>query len=148
MHLVSYAFGATLALLLALSPTVGAAQAPAAATPPANGATAAAARGVRCPADYETIFDAPTRTLRCRRDVVSWVVTSCPEKDFGTYVAKAGSDSCGPTQIPGVGTPPGAAGSRPVACAAAGYTVVTDRTGMRDRCERVDRSFALPAPAA
>jgi len=108
--------------------------------------SATGSRGVHCPPDFETLFDPATKVLRCRREVVAWVVTSCLEKDFAKYVAKPGADNCGPTEIPGVGTPPGATGSRPVACAAAGYTVVVDRTGPRDRCERVDRSFALPRP--
>ena len=106
----------------------------------------AAAKGVQCPADHESAFDAAGKVLRCRRDVVSWVVTSCQDKDFATYAAKPGPDACGRTEIPGVGTPPGATGSRPVSCAAPGYTVVVDRTGPRDRCERIERSFALPRP--
>lgn len=104
----------------------------------------AAAKGVQCPAGHESAFDATTKVLRCRHDVVSWVVTSCPDKDFATYAAKPGVDTCGRTEIPGVGTPPGATGSRAVSCAAPGYTVVVDRTGPRDRCERIERSFALP----
>ena len=108
--------------------------------------TTTASRGVHCPADFETVFDPATKVLKCRREVVAWVVTSCLEKDFAKYVAKTGADSCAPTEIPGVGTPPGASGSRPVGCAAPGYTVVVDRTGPRDRCERVERSFALPRP--
>ena len=106
--------------------------------------SAAAAKGVHCPREFEAVFNDDTKVLTCRREVVAWVVTSCPEKDFAKYVAKAGPDSCGPTEIPGVGTPPGATGSRPVGCAASGYAVVVDRTGPRDRCERVERSFALP----
>jgi hypothetical protein len=108
--------------------------------------SATAAKGVHCPREFETVFDPATKVLTCRREVVSWVVTSCPEKDFAKYVAKVGPDSCGPTEIPGVGTPPGATRSRPVGCAAPGYSVVVDRTGPRDRCERVERSFALPRP--
>lgn len=110
---------------------------------PADGA---AAKGVHCPADFETVFDPASKVLRCRREVVAWVVTGCPEKDFATYAAKPGPDSCGRTEIPGVGAPPGAATSKPVACAAPGYAVVVDRTGPRDRCERTERSFALPRP--
>ena len=106
----------------------------------------AAAKGVQCPADHESAFDAAGKVLRCRRDVVSWVVTSCQDKDFATYAAKPGPDACGRTEIPGVGTPPGATGSRPVSCAAPGYTAVVDRTGPRDRCERIERSFAIPRP--
>lgn len=110
--------------------------------------SAAAAKGVHCPREFEAVFNPDTKVLTCRREVVAWVVTSCPEKDFAKYVAKAGPDSCGPTEIPGVGTPPGATGSRPVGCAAPGYAVVVDRTGPRDRCERVERSFVFPRPVA
>ena len=105
-----------------------------------------AAKGVHCPADFEAVFDSASRVLRCRREVVAWVVTGCPEKDFAAYSVKPGPDSCGRTEIPGVGTPPSATVSKPVACAAPGYTVVVDRTGPRDRCERTERSFALPRP--
>ena len=94
------------------------------------------------------MFDASTKVLRCRRDVASWVVTSCPDREFATYLARPGADGCGPTEIPGVGVPPGAPGPRPVACASPGYTVVTDRTGPRDRCERTDRVFTLPRPVS
>ena len=107
---------------------------------------AVAAKGVHCPADFEAVFEPASKVLRCRRDVVAWVVTSCPEKDFATYSAKPGPDSCGRTEIPGVGTPPGSTSTKPVACAARGYSVVVDRTGPRDRCERTERSFALPRP--
>ena len=129
------------------APAQGPARAPAPSAP-ATPASDAAARGVRCPQDFETVFDASTKVLRCRRDVVSWVVTSCPERGFATYLAKPGADGCGPTEIPGVGVPPGSSGSRPVACASQGYTVVADRTGPRDRCERTDRVFALPRPVS
>jgi hypothetical protein len=105
-----------------------------------------AAKGFQCPVDFETIFDPGAKILRCRREVVAWVVTVCPDKNFAAYSVKTGPDGCGPTEIPGVGTPPGASGSRPVACAAAGYAVVADRTGSRDRCERTERSFAFPRP--
>jgi hypothetical protein len=111
-----------------------------------SGPDGVAAKGVHCPADFEAVFDSASKVLRCQRDVVAWVVTGCPEKDFATYSAKPGPDSCGRTEIPGVGTPPGATASRPVACAARGYAVVVDRTGPRDRCERTERSFALPRP--
>lgn len=132
-----------LILGLALTPVAASGQA-APAGPLSEGA---AAGGVRCPAEYEALFDASSKVLRCRRDVVSWVVTSCGERSFSTYVAKAGADSCAPTEIPGVGSPPGATGSRPVVCVSAGYSVVVDRTGLRDRCERVERLFAFPRPA-
>jgi hypothetical protein len=105
-----------------------------------------AAKGVHCPVDFEAVFDAASKVLRCRREVVTWVVTGCPDKDFATYSAKPGADSCGRTEIPGVGAPPGSTASKPVTCAAPGYTVVVDRTGPRDRCERTERSFALPRP--
>jgi hypothetical protein len=111
-------------------------------------AESAAAKGVRCPATYEALYDAAAKILRCRRDTVSWVVTSCAHKEFSTYQAKAGADSCRPTEIPGVGTPPGATGSRPVVCASSGYALVQDRTGPRDRCERVERTYALPGPVS
>src|SRR5687767_15942913 len=52
----------------------------------------AAARGVHCPADFNAVFDPATKVLRCRRDVVSWVVTGCPDKDFATYSARTGPD--------------------------------------------------------
>ena len=106
-----------------------------------------AAKGVRCPDGFESVFDATEKILRCRREIVRWVVTGCADKSFGTYVVKEGPDACAPTEIPGVGTPPGARGSRPVACAANGYQMMTDRTGQRDRCERTDTQFALPLPA-
>lgn len=113
----------------------------------AQSGSAAAARGVRCPPDFDPLFDSATHVLRCRRDVVSWVVTICLEKQFGSYVAKPGADTCFPTEIPGVGSPPGSRGTRSVACATSGYTVVADRTGPRDRCERVERLWAFPVPA-
>jgi len=105
-------------------------------------------RGVRCPAEFTAMWDQAAKILRCRRDVVSWVVTACPDKAFATYLVKSGEDSCGPTEIPGVGTPPGAKGVKGVACVAPGYELMTDRTGDRDRCEKVERIFALPLPAS
>ena len=105
------------------------------------------ARGVRCPSEFTAIWDNDAKVLRCRRDVVSWVVTTCAEKTFASYLVKTGADACGPTQIPGVGTPPGMRGVRPVTCAAAGYELMNDRTGERDRCEKTERIFALPLPA-
>lgn len=111
---------------------------------PSASERATAAKGVQCPAGFETLFDAVAKVLRCRREVVTWVVTGCPEKGFAAYVAKPGADSCQPTEIPGVGAPPGSTGSRAVACASPGYTVVVDRTGPRDRCERIERVFSLP----
>ena len=105
------------------------------------------AKGVRCPADFNAMWDATAKVLRCRREVVSWVVTACADKTFSTYLVKPGADACGPTEIPGVGTPPGVRGSKPVSCAAAGFQLMNDRTGERDRCEKTERIFALPLPA-
>ena len=137
------------ALVVAIDLTVASvalsAQAPSQSPQPPK-ADGVAAKGVHCPADFEAVFDAASKTLRCRHEVVTWVVTGCPEKDFATYSARPGPDNCGRTEIPGVGRPPGATDSKPVACAAPGYTVVVDRTGPRDRCERTERSFALPRP--
>lgn len=133
--------------ILILGLTVAPVAASGQAAPAGAQSESAAARGVRCPAEYEALFDASSKVLRCRRDLVSWVVTSCGERSFSTYVAKSGPDSCAPTEIPGVGSPPGATGSRPVVCVSAGYSVVIDRTGPRDRCERVERLFAFPRPA-
>ena len=110
---------------------------------PANNA----ARGVRCPQEFMPEWDATAKTLKCRRDVVSWVVTACGDKEYSTYLVKTGPDVCGPTQIPGVGTAPGVTGTRSVRCAASGYSLMTDRTGERDRCEKTERLFALPLPA-
>lgn len=130
----------TLMLGFAAAAAVTAAQAPGpSGQPPAN--------GVRCPAGFETIYDASAKVMRCRKDFVSWVVTGCTDKSFASYVVKDGRDACAPTEIPGVGTPPGARGTRSVACVAAGYELMTDRTGQRDRCERTERAFALPQPA-
>lgn len=109
-------------------------------------ATRAPSNGVRCPGGFRSIWDEATKVLRCRNDVVSWVVTACPDKAFASYLVKPGADACGPTEIPGVGTPPGIKGSKAVGCAAPGYDLMTDRTGDRDRCERTDRIFALPLP--
>ena len=106
-----------------------------------------ASKGVRCPDGFVTEFDAGEKVLRCRRDIVRWVVTACPEKGFATYAVKPGPDACTPTEIPGVGTPPGSKGTKPVACAAPGYRMMTDRTGERDRCERTETLYALPSPA-
>jgi hypothetical protein len=105
------------------------------------------AKGVRCPPEFQSIYDPGAKVLRCRKELVSWVVTGCSDKAFASYLVKSGSDACGPTEIPGVGTPPGARGSKPVSCAAPGYELMTDRTGERDRCERTERIFALPLPA-
>ena len=145
MPIASFVQRAVLLIPLALFPTVARGQTPATGPTSEN---VAAARGVHCPSDFETLFDAATGVLRCRRDVVSWVVTSCVEREFATYLARPGSDLCGPTEIPGVGTPPGASRSRPVSCVSSGYAVVPDRTGPRDRCERVERVFAYPRPTS
>lgn len=103
-------------------------------------------RGVRCPDSYQAVFDAAEKSLRCRKDIVRWVVTGCANTAFASYIVKSGPDSCGPTEIPGVGTPPGVKGSRPVTCAAPGYELMVDRTGQRDRCERTERLFVFPLP--
>jgi hypothetical protein len=109
--------------------------------------TNTAERGVRCPQEFTPVWDATAKILKCRRDVVSWVVTACGDKEYSTYLVKTGPDVCGPTQIPGVGTAPGVTGTRAVSCAAPGYSLMTDRTGERDRCEKIERLFALPLPA-
>ena len=132
-----------LAVALRVSPAQGPSQGP-----PPSQAEVVAAKGVHCPVDFDAVFDATTKVLRCRRETVAWVVTACPDKDFATYSARPGPDSCGRSEIPGVGTPPGATVTKPVACAAPGYAVVVDRTGPRDRCERTERSFALPRPVS
>ena len=138
----------SLALLIVSGSTTLRSQAsPGASVQAAEARDPAAAKGVQCPADFESLYDPTTKVLRCRRDIVRWVVTSCADKAFATYVARPGADSCNPTEIPGVGAPPGSSGSRPVACASSGYTIVVDRTGARDRCERVDRVFVLPRVA-
>ena len=109
--------------------------------------TQSPAKGVRCPAEFTAMWDGTAKVLRCRREVVSWVVTACADKAFSTYLVKPGADACAPTEIPGVGTPPGVKGSKPVTCAASGYGLMNDRTGERDRCEKTERIFALPLPA-
>jgi hypothetical protein len=135
-----------IAIDLALAPLTSGTQGQGQSSQASSTADVAAARGVQCPTDFEAVFDPAAKVLRCRREVVAWVVTRCPEKDFASYSARQGPDACGPTEIPGVGTPPGATGFKPVACAAPGYAVIVDRTGPRDRCERIERSFALPRP--
>ena len=105
-----------------------------------------ASKGVRCPIGFDAVFDPVSKVLRCRKESVRWVVTSCKDKEFASYLTKPGADACAPTEIPGVGTPPGAKGTRAVDCAAPGYELIVDRTGLRDRCERTDRVFALPQP--
>ena len=106
-----------------------------------------ASSGVRCPDGFTTDFDTTQKILRCRKETVRWVVTACPDKSFATYVVKAGPDVCTPTEIPGVGAPPGSKGSKAVECASSGYRMMTDRTAQRDRCERTEIQFALPLPA-
>ncbi len=102
---------------------------------------------VGCPAGFRAIWNDSARILRCRRDVVSWVVTTCTDKAFANYVVKRDADSCVPTEIPGVGTPPGVRDSISVSCAASCYELMTDCTGERDRCERIEQTFAMPLPA-
>jgi hypothetical protein len=113
---------------------------------PAQGGQGAS-KGVRCPDGFAAEYDAAQKILRCRKDIVRWVVTGCPDKAFASYVVKEGADACAPTEIPGVGTPPGVRGTKPVACAAQGFQMMTDRTGQRDRCEKTETVFALPSPA-
>jgi hypothetical protein len=107
---------------------------------PPNGSASA----VRCPAEYGAVYDSTARAVRCRRATLSWVVTACPDRDFATYVPRPGRDVCEPTPLPGVGAPPGPRLWRPIACASPGYTVVNDRTGVRDRCERVGEEWTDP----
>ena len=67
---------------------------------------------------------------------MTWAVTACADSAFQTYRAVEGPDRCDPTDVPGVGAPPGAARGKAVSCGGSGYVVVADRTGPRDRCER------------
>jgi hypothetical protein len=128
------------ALALALALAAGGARAPADGQPPAAGVPDGIT--ARCPAEYGAAWDSVARGVRCRRVVRSWVVTACPDRDFATYVPRPGRDVCEPTPLPGVGLPPGPRRSRPSACASSGYTIVTDRTGPRDRCERTTVQWA------
>lgn len=100
-----------------------------------------------CPTGYER-NDAPdaTSASRCRRSVVAWAVTSCPDSAFATYRVRPGADACLPTEVAGVGAPPGRVGSRGVRCPSAAYVVVQDRTGARDRCEQVQVQYAPAQP--
>jgi hypothetical protein len=104
------------------------------------------AKGVRCAASFESLYDAGTKVLRCRRVTTSWVVTACEERSFASYIVRSGRDVCGPTQLPGIGAPPGIPTHRSIACAAPGYDIVVDRTGQRDRCERESEQWQLPVP--
>ena len=106
-----------------------------------------ASSGVRCPDGFTAEFDSAAKVLKCRKEIVRWVVTTCPDKSFATYAVKAGADACTPTEIPGVGAPPGSKGSKPVECATSGYKMMTDRTAQRDRCKRTETQYALPLPA-
>ena len=100
-----------------------------------------------CPAGYER-NGAPgaTTATRCRRTVVAWAVTNCPDSTFATYRVRAGADACLPTEVAGVGAPPGREGTRPVRCPSPGYALVQDRTGQRDRCEQVQVQYAPARP--
>jgi hypothetical protein len=118
---------------------------------------AAAQSGARCPEGFHPLFDDALGVLRCRRSEVRWVVTTCADAAYARYEARPGRDTCRPTPVPGAGIPPGAGGSRPVACAGgpttaeASWEVVPDRTGDRDRCERAEHVYTAPlaiAPAA
>ena len=106
-----------------------------------------ASGGVKCPDGFTAEFDNSAKVLKCRKEIVRWVVTACLDKSFATYVVKSGADECTPTEIPGVGAPPGSKGSKPVECASAGYRMMLDRTAQRDRCERTETQYALPLPA-
>jgi len=130
---------AALAVLAARS---AAAQGP---TPAGEPRPAAAASG--CPIGYER-NGAPgaTTATRCRRTVVAWAVTSCPDSAFATYRVRAGADACLPTEVAGVGAPPGRAGTRAVHCPTAAYSLVQDRTGQRDRCEQALVQYAPARP--
>jgi hypothetical protein len=104
---------------------------------------------VRCPDRFTPVRDSTSATLRCRRDEVRWVVTTCADSAYATYRAQPGADACLPTSLPGVGSAPGAHGTRGVVCAGdgAGYLIARDRIGDRDRCEQPRQTFAAPLPA-
>jgi hypothetical protein len=106
--------------------------------------------GARCPERFTPIRDSTSNTLRCRRDEVRWVVTTCADSAYATYRAQPGADVCLPTSLPGVGSAPGVHGTLTVVCAGGvtGYPVVRDRIGDRDRCERAHQTFAAPVRAA
>lgn len=119
-------------------------------TPAGEPRPAAAAAG--CPAGYER-NGAPGATLRqaqgrlaCRRTVIAWAVTSCPDSAFATYRVRAGADACLPTEVAGVGAPPGREGTRGVRCPSPAYALVQDRTGQRDRCEQAQVQYAPARP--
>jgi hypothetical protein len=63
---------------------------------PFSQAAAAAADGVRCPNGYETLFDAGSKTLRCKRSETLFRPAVCDPKfaDFPVYRANKGHDSC------------------------------------------------------
>ncbi len=105
-----------------------------------NGGAGAALAAQAPEASQDTV---PAPSVRCpeaecHRAGVEWVVTTCADSVYASYVARPGADACLPTSLPGVGAMPGARGSRPVVCAGKerGYAVVRDRVGDRDRCER------------
>ncbi|MFL5582752.1 MAG: hypothetical protein ACJ8AO_20500 [Gemmatimonadaceae bacterium] len=105
-----------------------------------------------CPAGYERngAPSAKTAALRqaqgCRRTVVAWAVTSCPDSAFATYRVRGGADACLPTEVAGVGAPPGRGGTRAVHCPLPAYALVHDRTGLRDRCEQAQVQYAPARP--
>jgi len=109
-----------------------------------------AASAARCPDRFTAVRDSTSNTLRCRRNEVRWVVTTCADSAYATYRARPGADACLPTSLPGVGSAPGVHGTRSVVCAGggAGYLVARDRVGDRDRCERAHQTFAPPLPPA
>ena len=136
----------TRAALLALA--LGAAG-PAAAQGPGVRQDSTAAASGRCPERFSPVRDTTSNTLRCRRDEVRWVVTTCADSAYATYRARPGPDVCLPTSLPGVGSAPGIRGTRSVVCAGGvtGFPIVRDRIGDRDRCERAHQKFAAPLPA-
>lgn len=102
---------------------------------------------VTCPEGFAPAAPARSPAAACRRRVVTWSVTTCADSAFRAYRVLTGADRCGPTEVPGVGAPPGVTATRAVSCPAPGYAVVADRTGLRDRCERTQVEYA-PAAAA
>ena len=107
-----------------------------------------ATASVRCPERFTPMRDSTGGTLRCRRVEVRWVVTACADSAYASYQARPGADTCLPTSLPGVGSAPGLRGARAVVCAGsvAGYPIVRDRVGDRDRCEQEHTIFSPPLP--
>jgi hypothetical protein len=127
-------------VVLAVRSVAGQGPTPAGEVRPANAAAV-------CPAGYErNAAPGATPVTRCRRTVVAWAVTSCRDSAFAAYRVRAGADACLPTEVAGVGAPPGREGTRAVHCPSPAYTLVHDRTGQRDRCEQAQVQYA-PAAA-